>query len=341
MGSFLARSFRSLGSEVVVLDNLRRRGAELNLADFQSLGISFQHGDIRSASDLDDLPGQFDLLVEASAEPSVHSGLTGSPCYVLGANLTGTLNCLEFARRRAGAMLFLSTSRVYSIRPLLDLPIEKKGNRFVLPDGLNIRGISSRGITEAFPTESPRSFYGASKLASELVAMEYAFAYGMKIAINRCGVIAGPGQFGKVDQGVFTLWVANHHFRKSLQYSGFGGLGLQVRDLLHPRDLFLLMQAQLAKLEAWNGDIFNVGGELGGSVSLREMTDLCQEVSGNSIEITSNPSTASVDIPYYVSDCAKVEQKFGWKPSLGPRAIVSEIYDWIRKNETMLRPIFG
>lgn len=66
----------------------------------------------------------------------------------------------------------------------------------------------------------------------------------MNAVINRCGVIAGAGQFGKVDQGVFTLWVANHFFGKPLKYTGFGGTGAQVRDLLHPSDLFRLLEAQ-------------------------------------------------------------------------------------------------
>src|SRR5512136_1292110 len=114
IGSRLALFFQGeLKSKVHVLDNLRRRGSEINLISLKERGIHFTHGDIRQREDLMDLPGNFDLLIEASAEPSVLAGQDGSPSYVIGTNLLGTVNCLEFARHRTGAFLFLSTSRVY------------------------------------------------------------------------------------------------------------------------------------------------------------------------------------------------------------------------------------
>jgi CDP-paratose 2-epimerase len=102
VGSALAMLFKEVHPSwlVVAFDNLRRRGSELNFAKFKPLGIEFADGDIRQSSDLEDLPGNFDLMVEASAEPSVLAGLDGSPNYVLQTNPIGTLNCLEFARRR-------------------------------------------------------------------------------------------------------------------------------------------------------------------------------------------------------------------------------------------------
>jgi len=58
---------------------------------------------------------------------------------------------------------------------------------------------------------------------------EYRAGFGLRAAINRCGVIAGPWQMGKVDQGVVSLWVLRHYFGKPLAYIGYGGAGKQVR----------------------------------------------------------------------------------------------------------------
>lgn len=288
VGSHLALSFREQdpGARVVVFDNLRRRGAELNLPVFRERGIEFVHGDIRNPQDLEDLDGNFDAFVEASAEPSVLAGLNNSPAYLLQTNLLGTVNCLEWARRRARNLVFLSTSRVYSIAPLKALNLTEAPTRFEISATQETHGVSRSGITEAFPTHLPRSLYGASKLASEMLIQEYVETYGMRAVVNRCGVIAGPGQFGKVDQGVFTLWVANHFFNKPLKYTGFGGEGKQVRDLLHPDDLFRLIKKQLDTLDTCSGEVFNVGGGHAVSTSLRELTSLCRETVGRSVPVS-------------------------------------------------------
>ncbi len=338
VGSRLAQLFRP-EAEVVVLDNLKRRGSELNLAAFQRSGIQFVHGDIRNPSDLHALPGNFDLFLEASAEPSVHAGTDGSPDYLLDTNLQGSIHCLNFLRARAGAMVFLSTSRVYSLAPLAALPLRAEKTRLV-PSG-EAAGFSEQGISELFPTQTARSLYGATKLCSEMLLQEYVHTYKVKALVNRCGVIAGAGQFGKVDQGVFTLWMAHHHFGKPLQYTGFGGKGLQVRDLLHPTDLFALLQKQIATPSALQGEIYNVGGGPGISTSLLEWTALAQKHTGKEVPIRSVPETAQVDIPYYVSDFRKAAAAFGWQPKTTSAGIAEDICSWLKENESQLRPLFA
>ncbi len=336
VGAYLARGFREqLAAEVVAFDNLRRRGSELNLPAFRRLGIEFVHGDVRVASDMEELPGDFDLFIDAAAEPSVSSGLSGSPRYVLETDLGGTLNSLEFARRRGSSFLLLSTSRVYSIPALKSIRLTEMDTRYAIADEQSIAGIGKPGITEEFPVDEPRSFYGAGKLASEMLVQEYVASYGLMSIINRCGVIAGPGQFGKSDQGVFTMWVLYHYFRKPLRYTGFGGQGKQVRDLLHPADLFALIQKQLAVISDHSGEVFNVGGGAAISTSLRELTELCRERLGE-VPISGVPETSWVDVPLYISDCAKARNAFGWEPARSPSQIVADIIEWIRHNETAL-----
>ncbi len=342
VGSQLATRFKDAdpAAKVVAFDNLKRRGAELNLPRFQRMGIDFVHGDIRIYSDLEDIGARFDLVIEAAAEPSVLAGLSGSPRYLAGTNLEGTLNCLELARRHGAGFVFLSTSRVYSIEPLRALGLREGATRLEMIDEQTLPGASAAGIGEDFRTDLPRSLYGATKLASELMVQEYATTYDLPAVIDRCGVIAGPGQFGKVDQGVFTLWVANHYFGRPLRYTGFGGEGKQVRDLLHPGDLHALLARQISALDSLRGERFNVGGGLDVSVSLRELTELCQDVVGAEVPVTSEPATSPVDIPFYVSDAGRVRERFEWQPERGVRAIVSEIHQWLGAHEAALRPLF-
>ena len=340
VGSDLARRFVQSreGVEVVVFDNLKRRGSEINLASFKQLGIRFVHGDVRNFTDLLICGTGFDLFIEASAEPSVLAGIDEEPDYVVETNLIGAFNCLKFARQNARKFIFLSTSRVYSIEPLRAIALEDSPTRFVIKKEQILPGISAAGISEDFSTSLPRSFYGATKLAAECLVQEFTDTYGLNSTIYRCGVIAGPGQFVKVDQGIFTLWVARHYFQQPLQYTGFGGNGKQVRDLLHPADLFELIN--LETTDCTPGAVYNVGGGLEISTSLAELTELCRSIVEKRVSIGSTAESSAVDIPLFITDSRRMLSVVRWRPSRGVEVIVSDIFNWIRLNETALRPIF-
>lgn len=342
VGSNLALLFREAFPDIVVtcLDNLKRRGSEINLPRLKAAGAHFVHGDVRCCEDLEGLT-EFDLLIDCSAEPSVHAGVNGSPRYVLETNLVGTINCLEAARAKKAAFLFLSTSRVFPIESLNALPYSESVSRYRWDGRPGIPGFSEHGIAEEYPLHGARSFYGASKLACENLVEEYVYSYGLKALINRCGVLAGPWQMGKVDQGVITLWVARHHFRQPLRYTGFGGQGKQVRDLLHVCDLFELLVLQMADVEYWDGRIYNVGGGLDCSVSLCELTSLCIEETGNSVPIASASDTASVDLRIYVTDTRKAQHDFAWRPTRSPAKIVCDIHHWLQRQGESLKPLFS
>jgi CDP-paratose 2-epimerase len=342
VGSNLAIRFREAYPRlrVTVFDSLKRRGSELNLPRLLAAGVEFHHVDIRADDDFDDLPA-YDLMIDCSAEPSVQAGLNGSPRGVLDTNLLGTINCLEAARKRGAAFLFISTSRIYPIKALNELPFTETESRFRWRDVAGVPGFSRRGIAEGFPLEGARSFYGTSKLAAEQLIQEYVSNYGMRALIDRCGVIAGPWQMGKVDQGVITLWVACHYFKRPLRYHGFGGGGKQVRDVLHVHDLFDLLTRQLQSPEIWDGRSYNAGGGYEGSVSLSELTDLCVHETGNTVPISRVPETAAVDLRIFVTDSAKAERDFGWRPTRGPAAIVHDIREWIEGHEDALASLLS
>jgi len=342
VGSNLAILFKKAVPGLIVLafDSLKRRGSELNIPRLRAGGVDFLHGDVRCPEDFETLPA-FDVLIDCSAEPSVQAGVTGSPRYVLNTNLCGTMNCLEAARLRGAAFLLLSTSRVYPIGRLNELPSYEDATRFRWETYSGVPGFSDHGIAEDFPLDGARSFYGTSKLACEELVREYVYNYGMTALINRCGILAGPWQMGKVDQGVVTLWVARHFFQKPLQYTGFGGRGKQVRDLLHIKDLFDLLLLQMQTLARWDGRVYNVGGSQHIAVSLRELTALCESATGRRVPITAVPETSPVDLRIYMTDARKVRQDFNWSPRCSVEEIVHDICAWITEHASVVEAILG
>jgi CDP-paratose 2-epimerase len=310
---------------IMAADNLRRRGSEANLPRLREHGVEFVHCDIRNPEDLRFGSCQIDLIVECSADPSVLAGYGEAPDYVVNTNLVGTINCLELVRRSHADLVFLSTSRVYPVSTLNSLETEELATRVALTPEQTVCGASAEGISERFPLEGIRSLYGATKLCSELLIQEYGAMYGVRY---------------KVDQGVFALWMAMHYFKRELSYIGWGGHGKQVRDLLHVDDLAELIEAELTAFSALSGETFNVGGGLSTSLSLLETTQLCQEITGNTIPIWQVAETRPADLKLYISDNTCVKQATGWSPRRSPREILTAVYDWIREAEPLVRHIW-
>ncbi len=342
LGSNLAvRSRREWpDARVIALDNLRRRGSELILRRLRGEGVEFVHGDVRCKEDLARLPAA-DVLLECSAEPSASAGYRDGPDYVLNTNLLGAANCLEYARRAGAGVIFFSTSRVYPIDALNAARYEEQATRFVWTDEQTLPGVSSRGVTEEFPLAGPRTFYGMTKLAAEMLMEEYRAAYGLRTIVNRCGVIAGPWQMGKIDQGIVAFWAARHWFGLPLKYIGFGGAGKQVRDVLHVDDLCDLATEQMRDWDRFEGETFNVGGGLERSVSLQELTALCREATGREVEVGSEPATRPGDVRAYVSDCRKLFSRTAWRPRRSVRQIVEDVCRWLADYESDLRAVLA
>lgn len=338
LGVFLKSKYPYL--KIISLDNLIRKGSELNVDRLKKSSIEFIKGDIRNPSDLESASG-IDLLIECSAESSVLSGYNESPRYIIDTNLIGTINCLELARENKADVVFLSTSRIYPYDLINKLKVKEEETRFAWKEkqDKDIAGFSKWGIGVDFPISGMRSMYGATKFCSEILLNEYIAMYGLKGVINRCGVVAGPWQFGKVDQGVFTFWMLSHYFKKSLDYIGFGGKGKQVRDLLHIDDLCDLMDLQINSMDKVNGQTYNVGGGKEVSLSLIETTELCEEISKNKIDIGSVKETRPADLAIYITDSRKINKILGWKPKRDAKKILEDIYKWIKENEKRLEEL--
>ncbi|HKG40035.1 MAG TPA: NAD-dependent epimerase/dehydratase family protein [Conexibacter sp.] len=332
----LALAARHADWEIVALDNLKRRGSELNLPRLRAAGVRFVHGDVREPADLEAIdPCQ--AIVECSAEPSALAGRDGSTAYAVRSNLVGAWHCLELARRDKAQLVFLSTSRVYPVAALNALAFEETATRFELAAQQPLPGASPAGIAEDFPLDGARTLYGTTKLSAELLIEEYRDAFGLRAVVNRCGVIAGPWQMGKVDQGVFTHWMLAHLLGGELSYIGYGGTGKQVRDLLHVEDLVDLVERQLLAPGAWDGVTANVGGGREVSLSLAETTALCREITGCEIPVGAAGEDRPGDVPLYLSDCSRLFGLTDWRPQRSARDVLEDIAAWIRANADDVR----
>lgn len=329
VGTTLARELAASteGLQLLGIDNFIRPGSEGNRTELKRLGVKLFHGDLRNASDLETLPA-VDWVIDAAANPSVLAGVDGktSTRQLIEHNLGGTVNMLEYCKQHKAGLILLSTSRVYSIPPLAGLPVEVANRAYRPSVGAPLpHGVSADGITEDFSTLPPVSLYGSTKIASEYLALEYGETLGLPIFINRCGVLAGAGQFGRADQGIFTYWINSWLRNRPLKYIGFDGLGHQVRDVLHPRDLVPVLKRQFAAPALPVADrICNFSGGASSAMSLRQLSDWCaNRFSIRTVDTDARPRP--FDLPWVVLDSSKASRVWGWLPASPAHAILDEI----------------
>jgi CDP-paratose 2-epimerase len=327
VGSTVARSLLAAGHQVTGFDSYIRPGSETNREPLERLGAKVITADLRFAAQIDALPVA-DFVIDAAANASVLAGVDGktSSRELVDHNLTGTVNMLEYCKAHRAGFILLSTSRVYSIAPLAGLKVAVAKHAFKpAPRAKLPAGLTAAGLAETFATTAPISLYGATKLASEALALEYGEAFGFPVFINRCGVLAGAGQFGRTDQGIFAYWINSWLRKRPLKYLGFGGHGHQVRDCLHPRDLDPLLKKQLAAPKIAAGDrIVNLSGGVASAMSLRQLSDWCARRFGPH-PVAPDGTPRPFDIPWIVLDPAKAKRVWGWQPATPTAAVLEEI----------------
>lgn len=340
VGSSLAKQLleRQEGLELFGLDNFIRPGSELNRKELTAAGVKLFHADIRNASDLEVLPG-VDWVIDAAANPSVLAGVDGktSSRQLVEHNLSGTINMMEYCKRSGAGFILLSTSRVYSIPGIANLEVEvDQGAYRPVADQAFPAGISSSGVSEAYTTQAPVSLYGATKVASEVMALEYGATFDLPVWVNRCGVLAGAGQFGRPDQGIFAYWIHSWKRQRPLKYIGFDGQGHQVRDCLHPEDLAGMLELQFkAGRDSSKPLIVNLAGGAGASMSLRQLSEWCESRFG-SRDVATEAQNRPFDIPWMVLDPSLAQKHWGWSPTRSMESILEEIALHAEENEDWL-----
>ncbi len=311
------------------LDNLSRKGSVYNLNLLKNHKIKNYRINVENYNAIKKLP-KYNLIIDCCAEAAVEVSRNEID-RVVNTNLIGTINILKKIKKDKAKIIFLSSSRVYPINLFNKIIKKKKLNK-----ALRIKKLINKNENML----GPKSIYGLTKLASEMFIEEFSYAYGIKYIINRCGVISGPLQFGKQDQGFVSLWIWNHLNKKKLSYIGYGGFGNQIRDVLHIEDLCKLIKIQISNFHKIHNKLFTVGGSKKSFTSLKNLTNLCQKITRNKINFKKNPKTSIYDIPYYVSDNNEVSKIYKWKPKKDIKHIVKDTYDWLSQNKKKLIKYF-
>lgn len=327
VGTNLAIFLKKKNFNVFSLDNLSRIGSLYNLNILKKNHIKNFKIDIYDYKKIKRL-SKFNLIIDCCAEAAVEISRKNLD-KVFNTNLIGTFNILKKARKDKSKIIFLSSSRVNSIDE-----INKITNyNFNLKKKIT----SKRKINEKFSTESPKSIYGFTKHASEMLIQEFAYAFRLDYIIDRCGVISGPLQFGKEDQGFVSLWVWHHVNKKKLKYIGFGGNGHQVRDVLHVDDFCELILKQIKNFKKIKNKLFTVGGSTRSNTSLKDLTKVCEKKTGNKIHFSKKSKTSIYDISYFISNNKQVSKVYNWRPKKNINNIVHDIYEWIKKDYHKLK----
>ena len=315
--------------KIECIDNLSRRGSRFNLNLLKKNKIKNFKLDVKDFKKILRLP-KYDLIIDCCAEAAIEVSKEDID-RVIETNLYGTINLLKKAKKDNSKIIFLSSSRVYGISKL---------NSFVKSKNLKNKLKIKKLINEKYDVSGVKSIYGLTKLSSEMFIEEFSYAFNLNYIINRCGVISGPLQFGKQDQGFVSLWVWKHFNKQKLDYIGYGGHGNQVRDILHIEDLCRLILIQIKKINKINNKTFTVGGSYKSFTSLLNLTKICQKITNNNIKIGKIKSTSIYDIPYFITDNSLIKKTYKWAPKKNVYDVVKDTYIWISRNKKELKKYF-
>jgi CDP-paratose 2-epimerase len=327
IGSNLCVFLKKKNFQVISIDNLSKPYSFFNEKRLSKNNIRNLRIDISRTPSLSTVKFKADIVIDCCAEPAVEISKS-NPRKVFDNNLVTTINILDKVKKDKSKIIFLSSSRIFAIKKSYDLfkNFKKKNKSFLFNEKTEISG--------------PKTIYGFSKIASEFLIEEYSYAYGINYIINRLGVISGQWQFGKVEQGLVSLWMWGHMNKKKLVYKGYGANGSQVRDVLFIDDLNTLIFKQINKFKSVSNQLFCVGGGLNNSFSLKQLTRFCQTITGNKVIINQDKKTSRYDIPFYVTDNKKVSKIYNWKPLVNLNKGLSDMLCWMKKNKNVLKNFF-
>jgi CDP-paratose 2-epimerase len=332
IGVNAAARYLGAGREVIVFDNLSRRGAVENLQwlgeQEGAEGLRVVIGDLRMpTATLRDAVESSDLVIHLAAQVAVTTSVT-DPRADFQANALGTLNLLELVRESGGkkpAVFYASTNKVYG--GMEDVETVEANGRYAyahLPDGVP----ESRGLDFHSP-------YGCSKGAADQYVRDYARIYGLRTVVFRQSCIYGRRQFGVEDQGWIAWFIIASVLKRPITIFGNGK---QVRDVLFVDDLVSAYEAAWERIEEVSGRVYNLGGGPENAISLLDLLGELEEGLGRKIPVGFSDWRPG-DQPVYVSDIRKAGAELGWRPETGWKAGVATLIQWVQANRDMLARI--
>ncbi len=322
---FLKQNLKN--SKILSIDNLSKNYSKFNQKILKKHNIKNKKINLGKFNSLKHVNFKADIIIDCSAEPAVEISKK-KIVNVIESNFISTLNILEKNKKDGSKLIFISSSRVY--------PINNSYKKF--QDYKKKKIIPT--FTEQDNLKGAKTIYGFTKSASEELIKEYSYSEKIKYIINRCGIISGPGQYGKVEQGLISLWMWRHINNINITYNGYGGKGLQVRDVLFINDFCELIIIQIKNFTKYENNLFCVGGGQKNLINLKNLTKICQKISKNKLKVRKNPKTSIYDVPYYVTSLKKIKKFSNWKPKIYLNEGLKDIYKWMILNKPKINKFF-
>ena len=327
IGSNYVHRMLSRGEEVIVFDNLSRSGAKLNLRwlkeTFGEKSFKLVVGDVRNQDAIKEAAQDVDVIVHLAAQVAVTTSVT-DPRNDFEINAAGTFNVLEAARasKKFPAVLYASTNKVYG--GMENIVVSEDVDRYYYRD-------FPEGISEAAPLDF-HSPYGCSKGAGDQYVRDYYRIYDLPTVVFRQSCIYGPRQFGVEDQGWVAWFVIAAVARRPITIYGDGK---QVRDILFIDDLLDAYDLALENMDKSAGQVFNVGGGSGNTLSIwKEFGPILERLTDTQIPV-SRGDWRPGDQKVYVSDIQKACSIIGWQPKVGVEEGITRLYNWVKTNSTL------
>jgi len=320
------RLLETTDARIHIFDNLSRKGSRQNLESLQDAAansgrLQITVADVRDVAKVERAVRFATEIYHFAAQVAVTASVA-DPRLDFEVNIGGTLNILETVRKSGGRpfLLFTSTNKVYG--DLADRPTVALRTRYEFAE--------AGGIAETQPLDL-HSPYGCSKGAADQYVHDYARVFDIPTVVFRMSCIAGPRQFGTEDQG----WVA-HFLYSALQEDPITvyGDGRQVRDILYIDDLLRAFEAVRQNLGVTQGEIYNVGGGMGNTVSLVELIEQIEKLTGREINYALDEKRIA-DQLVYVTDFGKLHRHTGWQPEVRPAEALKRMYQWWKGNREL------
>lgn len=330
IGSHVCEYFAERGCKVVAFDNLERGkilGTEINqghnLEFIKNLNnVEFIKGDVRDFKALKTICNDVDAIIHTAAQVAVTTSLK-NPRQDFEINVLGTFNVLEAARQSSNdpSIIYCSTNKVYGSN-VNNISVRKRGKRYEFADEK-----FEKGIPENFPVDlCEHTPYGSSKLAGDIYVQDYGHIYDLKTGVFRMSCVYGTRQFGVEDQGWVAWFAIATLLGKTITIYGDGS---QLRDVLYVDDLVeayeLFLKSNLKQ------EVFNIGGGPENTLSLLELLELLEDLTGKRTRIKYSDWRPS-DQKVYVSDTRKLKERLGWEAKVDPRKGISRMVEWMKAN---------